>query len=155
MRIEYADQEGFTRTLASGPNFRPYEAADLRTSGSTLTVRSSSAGPKTPIPSDRWAFGRCPKGQASLVPTATDICLFDGFQVDKLYEIVYPAKNPIVMGLGYAVTRDIASFLRFQTKDDAGSPNPLALSQTNVGITRVYESGSSSTGMYSRDFSRR
>jgi hypothetical protein len=56
------------------------------------------------------------------------------------------------MGLGYAVTRDIASFLRFQTKDDAGNPNPLAQSPTNVGITKVYESGVSSTGLYSRDF---
>ena len=79
-------------------------------------------------------------------PTTTDICLFDGFRADKLYELIYPAKNPIVMGLGYAVTRDIGSFLRYQTHDDAGNPNPLALSPTNVGIRRAYSSGTSSTG---------
>jgi hypothetical protein len=50
------------------------------------------------------------------------------------------------------VTRDVASFLRYQTRDDGGNPNPLALGATNVGIRRVYESGISSTGMYSRDF---
>ena len=30
---------------------------------------------------DRWAFGRCPTGGASLEQTTTDICLFEGFQV--------------------------------------------------------------------------
>ena len=56
------------------------------------------------------------------------------------------------MGLGYAVTRDVASFLRYQTKDDAGNPNPLAVSTTEVGIRRAYGSGISSTGMYMRDW---
>jgi len=28
------------------------------------------------------------------------------------------------MGLGHAVTRDVASFLRYETQDDAGNPNP-------------------------------
>ena len=82
----------------------------------------------------------------------TNICLFDGFRADRLYELIYPAKNPVVMGLGYAVTRDIASFLRNQAQDDAGNPNPLALGPTDVGIRRAYGSGTSSTGMYMRDF---
>src|SRR3989442_8541615 len=56
------------------------------------------------------------------------------------------------MDLADAVTRDIGSFLRYQTHDDVGNPNPLALSPTNVGIRRAYSSGSSSTGMYQRDW---
>jgi hypothetical protein len=31
------------------------------------------------------------------VPSTFDICYFDGFQNNKLYELIYPAKNPIVM----------------------------------------------------------
>jgi hypothetical protein len=157
VRIEYSDrtipQAGtFTLTLEGSPSFRSYETADNNTAHSTLTVRSEVAGAKVPIASDRWAFGTCPTGQASLVPTTTDICLFDGFRADKLYELIYPAKNPMVMGLGHAVTRDIGSFLRYQTHDDVGNPNPLALSPTNVGIRRAYSFGSSSTGMYQREF---
>jgi hypothetical protein len=157
LRIEYSDrtipQAGtFTLTLEGNPNFRSYETADVDTAHSTLTVRDAVDGPKVPIPSDRWAFGTCPTGEASLVPTTTDICLFDGFRADQLYELIYPAKNPIVMGLGYAVIRDIASFLRYQTEDDFGNPNPLALSPANVGIRRAYSSGTSSTGMYQREF---
>ena len=92
------------------------------------------------------SFGSCLTGAASLVPTTTDLCLFDGFEAQRIYELIYPAKNPKVMGLAYAVTRDVGSFLRYQTQDEAGNPNPLA------GIRRAYSSGTSSTGMYQREF---
>ncbi len=157
VRIEYSDrtipQAGtFTLGLEGDPSFRSYETADPNTAHSSLTVRDTVGGTGTPIDPTHWAFGKCPAGAASLVPSTTDICLFDGFRADKLYQLLYPAKNPMVMGLAYAVTRDIGSFLRNQTFDDAGNPNPLALSSTQVGIKRSYGFGSSSTGMYMRDF---
>jgi len=157
LRIEYSDRTipdagTFTLTLEGNPNFRSYETADTNTAHSTLTVRDEVAAPRMSIASDHWAFGSCPNGLGSLMPSTTDICLFDGFQADKLYELIYPAKNPIVMGLGYAVTRDIGSFLRNQTQDDVGNRNPLALSPRQVGIRRAYSSGTSSTAMYQRDF---
>ena len=157
VRVEFSDRSipkdgTFTLPLKGNPNFRPYPAADLDPANSTLTIRSDVEGPKTPIAADRWAFGRCPLGEASLEASATDLCLFDGFRADRLYELIYPAKDPIVMGLGYAVTRDLASFLRYSTHDDAGNANPLALNPTEVGIRRGYGFGTSSTGMYMRDF---
>lgn len=157
VRIEYSNRTipaagTFTLTLEGSTAFRSYETADMDTAKSRLTVRDSVDGLETVITPDGWAFGQCPSGQASLVPTATDICLFDGFRADKLYELIYPAKNPLVMGLGYAVTRDIGSFLRYTASDADGNPNPLALDPTNVGITRAYGFGGSSTGMYMRDF---
>jgi len=157
VRIEYSDrtipQAGtFTLTLEGSSAFRSYPTADSNTAHSTLTVRDGLDAPKVAIASSRWAFGQCATGAGSLVPATTDICLFEGFRPDKLYELIYPATNPIVMGLGYAVTRDIASFLRNQTHDDVGNPNPLGLSPSNVGIRRAYGFGSSSTGMYLREF---
>ena len=129
-----------------------YEAADTDTAHSTLTVRDAIDGERRPVPADGWAFGTCPSGEASLAPSTMDICLFDGFDPDKVYELIYPARNPWVMGLGYAATRDVASFLRYQTADDAGTPNPLAASAESVGVRRVYGLGISSTGMYLRDW---
>ena len=58
----------------------------------------------------------------------------------------------MVMGLGYVVTRDLASFLKNEPKDQAGNPNPIALSASEVGVRRAYGGGISSTGMYMRDF---
>ena len=156
-RIEYSDRtirnEGtFTLPLEGAANFKAYPAADTDTSHATLTIRESVNGAKTPIPSDRGAFGTCPMGKASLAANDTNICLFDGFKADHLYELIYSAKNPIVMGLAYAVTRDVGSFLRNETKDSMGNANPLATSATSVGITRIYSFGGSESGEYQREF---
>src|SRR2546430_15802564 len=145
MRYEYSDrvQGSFTTNLEGTAGFLSYEAADTNTAHATFTVADSEYGPKTPIPSNRWAFGRCPTGQASLVPTNVDLCYFDGFDNKKIYEIIYQAKNPIVMGLGFAATRDLASFLLNNAGDDVGNPNP-----GGPGIRRGYAAGGSATGGY-------
>jgi len=170
LRLEYqTGTNTFTQPLITG--WRPYEAADTKTAHSTLTVRDRADSPKVTIASDRWAFGKCATGAASLIPTTTDLCLFDGFAAFKIYELVYPAKNPIVMGLAHAVTRDIGSFLRYRRHDEAGNPNPLLVpgggdddqggfggsegdddDRNGTGIRRAYSSGTSSTGMYQREF---
>ena len=154
IRIEYEEEDlsGYTTPLKGDTRFRSYETADTNTARSVFTVRDSIAGEIRVVSSNRWAFGRCLTGQASLVPTTHDLCFFDGFQKNKIYELVYPAKNPWVMGLGYAITRDLGSFLRNEVKDDAGTPNPLAQAATTTGIRRAYATGTSSTGMYLRDF---
>ena len=151
IRIEYSDRTipdkgTFTLPLEGAANFAAYPAADTNTTRATLTVRESVRGTKTVVPSDRWAFGSCPTGAASLVSNDTNICVFDGFHADRLYELTYQAKNPIVMGLAYAVTRDIGSFLRYETKDAEGNANPLS------GITRAYSFGGSQAGEYQREF---
>ena len=157
VRIEYSDRTipdkgTFTLPLEGAANFKAYPAADLRNDHATLTVRDSVSGVKTAVPPDRWAFGTCTTGKDSLVASDSNICLFDGFRADRLYELIYQARNPIVMGLAYAVTRDVGSFLRYETKDSAGNPNPLAESATRVGITRIYSFGGSQSGEYQREF---
>ena len=149
MRYEYSDRANgsFTTNLEGTAGFLSYEASDLNTANATFTVADSPYGPKTLIPSNRWAFGTCPTGQASLVASSVDLCYFNGFDNTKIYELIYQAKNPIVMGLGFATTRDFASFLRYQAADDAGNPNPLG-----PGITRAYAAGGSQTGGYLRDY---
>ena len=151
-RIEYSGT-GYTVPLKGNDRFVSYETADIDPAASVLTVRDAVLGPRTPIAPDRWAFGRCKVGRSSsLEPSTSDLCLFDGFDPDRIYELTYPAKNPWVMGLGYAVTRDLASFLRYETADDAGNPNPLAENAGAGGVRRAYGFGISSTGMYMRDF---
>lgn len=43
-----------------------------------------------------------------------------------IYEFVYPAQDPVVMGIGFAAVRDLVSFLRNDDKDAQGNANPLA-----------------------------
>jgi len=152
MRVEYSARNipaggAFTLNLEGSPGFTSYEAADLNPAHSTLTVRDPVNGTKTPISAGRWAFGKCPSGYASLEASATDICYFDKFQINKIYELIYAAKNPKVMGLGLAATRDVASFLRYEKRDSEGNTNPLA-----GEVRRIYATGASQTGGYLRDF---
>lgn len=157
MRVEYSDRNiprdgTFTLTLEGSAAFRSYEAADTNPAHATLTVRETVDGAQQTIAADRWAFGRCPNGRSSLTPSTSDICLFEGFRPDRLYELIYAAKDPIVMGLGFATTRDFASFLRNDTRDGSGTVNPLAAADGQVGVKRIYVTGASQTGGYLRDF---
>jgi hypothetical protein len=43
-----------------------------------------------------------------------------------LYEFSYIAKDPLIVGLGFAAIRDLATFLRNAKTDDQGVANPLA-----------------------------
>jgi hypothetical protein len=149
MRYEYSDRPAgsFTTNLEGNEAFRSYPAADTDPAHATFTVRASVDGPKTAIPPDHWAFGKCPTGRGSLEASDTDLCYFDGFVNNKIYELIYRAKNPIVMGLGFAATRDVGSFLRYEANDGAGNPNPLG-----AGTTRSYASGVSQTAAYLRDY---
>lgn len=138
-------------------NFDSYEPVSLDTSTARLTARDLVQSPETLIPSNRWAFAACTRNPATgaaehVVASRKDICYFDGFNPNKLYQLTYTARNPRPMALGYAATRDVGSFLRFQVADDLGAPNPLAIGGPSTGISQMYGYGSSSTGMYVRDF---
>ena len=151
VRLEFSvPAPQFSQPLAQF--WRAYETSNADTAASTLVVRQQAGGPAVAVPADKWAFGTCPEGKASFKPTTKDICLFDGFSPDRLYELIYPAKNPIVMGLAYAVTRDLAAFLRFEQADDAGTANPLAVPGRTSPARLAYVYGASSTGMYLREF---
>jgi hypothetical protein len=157
MRVEYSDRNipaagSFTMTLEGSAAFRSYPTADTDPAHAALTVRTAPGAPRTPIAADRWAFGRCPNGRESLSPSAADICYFEGFKADRLYELVYPAKDPIVMGLGFATTRDFASFLRNAPRDANGTANPLVGADGRAAVRRIYATGASQTGGYLRDF---
>lgn len=87
----------------------------------TLTVRGRENAPRRPIPNAAWHFGVC--GAAEADPAT--LCLPSGFQPGHLYELIYRAKDPMVLGLGLAAARDLGTFLQTRDQDDAGTPNPV------------------------------
>ena len=68
-----------------------------------------------------------------------------GSTVRAIYEFIYRARDPIVMGIGFAAIRDIVSFLRYAAKD-----NPLA-PQERPRIRHVLGFGISQSGRVLRD----
>jgi hypothetical protein len=70
-----------------------------------------------------------------------------GFDAGALYEVTYTARDPVVLGLGFAATRDVVSFLR----RDTTQANPLAEGLTGFA-NRAIGFGVSQSGRYLRDF---
>lgn len=107
----------------------PYAPASLDNTkpGYSLTRRANETDPRVAIPASDWKFAKCDTGTP--FPGTADpanICLRGGFDPAYLYELVYVAKDPKVMGVGLAALRDTVSFFRNKTVDSAGTPNPLA-----------------------------
>jgi hypothetical protein len=128
----------------------PYKPLSLVTSQSQFTSTASQAtdgadGRKTPIPSSDWAWANCATTPFPGTPDPTRICLKNGFNPNLLYQMVFTAKDPLVLGVGYAATRDLISFLRYEAADDKGTANPIAGS-----IHKVISDGVSQSAAFLR-----
>lgn len=109
-----------------------YETVSLDNTGLALTRRMHEADPRESVPNSDWAFSDCTNAPFPGKPSTIHISLRDGFDPNYIYELVYTAKNPLVLGLGFAAIRDMASFLRHQTTDEAGNRNPVLAPNTNT-----------------------
>ena len=70
-----------------------------------------------------------------------------GFDAGALYEVTYTARDPVVLGLGFAATRDVTAFLR----REGGDANPLAVAGRS-SVQRTIGYGASQSGRFLRDF---
>src|SRR5947208_6621119 len=89
-----------------------YEAVSTSNVGATLTQRVHQDDAKELIANSGWAFADCSSVPFPGVPSTTKVCLKGNFDTNHIYELLYDAKNPTVLGLGFAATRDFISFLR-------------------------------------------
>ena len=102
----------------------------------TLTVRARERDPRQPIPNTEWSFGACP-GSAPAQANDRQVCYPAGFQPGRLYELIYRAKDPLVLGLGYAAMRDLAAFFKHEGRD----VNPLFRPGSKAVIQGSSQSG--------------
>jgi hypothetical protein len=124
-----------------------HEAAGLDTAKATLTKRASEEGAVIPISGADWAFADCDKTPFPGAPDANKVCVKGGFDPEYLYELSYTAKDPLVLGVGFAATRDINAFFRRAAKDDNNQANPVA-----GKITRSIAQGISQSGNFIKTF---
>jgi len=106
----------------------------------TLTVRAKEQAPRVPIPNTEWSFGACPQG-GPVTASDTRICYPAGFKTGRFYELTYRAKDPLVLGLGFAAARDLGAFLKAAAKDDAGHDNPVLIANAKSIVMGSSQSG--------------
>ncbi len=105
--------------------------ATLDNSSATLTMRVNQDDPKVVIPNSQWTFADCTSTPFPGTPSNTQACLNGGFDTNHIYELVYRGKDPQVLGIGFAATRDLVAFLRGSERKHhrnsaSGPVNPLA-----------------------------
>ncbi|WP_157217432.1 alpha/beta hydrolase domain-containing protein [Flavisphingomonas formosensis] len=92
----------------------PYPAASLDPAKATLTARQHADDAERPLPSDSWHF-EDDRHVVLIRPADMD--------AGAIYRFSYVARDPKVMGLGFAAVRDVVSWLRHA---DADAGNPLS-----------------------------
>ena len=128
MRLPVATDEGRdltglvrTELTAEQPNVRclplsgndytlSYQSVSLDTAAATLTCREHEGDVRLPIASHAWQFARV-DARGTVVPSTTHCYVPAGFTPGWLYELIYTARNPLVLGLGFTGVRDLVSFL--------------------------------------------
>ena len=139
--------------LSGDVAIRSYPAASTDPRDAVFTKRQYAMSPRLPIPASAWQYAReerGPKGQSALVPSETHVFLAGGFEPEWIYELIYPARDPLVLGVGYLVARDLVGLLRDGEEDDAGNRNPLR--EGTVKIEKAYCWGRSQSGRVIREF---
>ena len=127
----------------SDRDHQPYPTNHLESWESVLTVQDHEDGPENIIPRESWAFARLVDGRR--IPDASHITMDGGFEAGKVYRVLYETSHAPVVGLGMLATRDIVSWLRYDSTDAAGTANPLF-----GAIGRAYAYGRSQSGRFLR-----
>jgi len=116
---------------------RTYPPADPTDSANVLTVRVGREGERRVVPRERWHF--VARAEGIEMGRLTAVALEGGFEPGHIYELVYRAEDPRLVGLGLAVVRDMISYAKY----DLDSEFPV-----HYGIAF----GVSQTGRFLRHF---
>jgi hypothetical protein len=110
---------------------RAYPVDNPASTENVMTVRDRPLDAPRRIPREQWRF-----------EDDSSVSLEGGFELGRIYDVVYRARDPRVVGCGLAGTRDLVSFL----KTTQGDANPLR------GIRVAYGWGVSQSGRFLRHF---
>ena len=103
----------------------PYKPVSLDTAQARLVSRAGENQrgevlDEVAIAPADWAWARCDATHPFPgTPDATQICLRNGFDANRLYQVVFTAADPYVLGIGFAAWRDLGLALAADGQDQA------------------------------------
>jgi hypothetical protein len=101
-------------TTTTMPLTWPTAARD--SSNGSLRVKEHQTDPWTDLPGSAWSW---------MDDNSIHIDRPASFDAGAIYEFTYTARDPKVMGIGFAAVRDLVTFLKQATTDNRGNANPL------------------------------
>ncbi|MCG8436254.1 MAG: hypothetical protein MJA83_19720, partial [Gammaproteobacteria bacterium] len=137
VRSDWVIDERVHTLALSHRNHMAYAAADAGDPRNVLTRRRGREATREIVPRNTWRFARELDGK--VVDDAGHIYSQAGFAPGYIYELVYVAEDPRIVGLGLAAVRDMMSYAKYEKR----SPFKVA---KGVGF------GVSQTGRFLRQF---
>ena len=137
VRSDWVVNEPIATLHVGHRNHIAYPVLDPNDPLNRLTQRSGRLETRFVIARDQWRFAI--PGAKGPTEDRTHILLEGGFKPEFIYELVYRAANPRIVGLGLAAIRDIASYVKY----DESCPFPAQ---------RAITFGVSQTGRFLRHF---
>jgi hypothetical protein len=127
------------------PTARPTPVT-LDTRKARLFRQTSDSAAPIDIAPDDWAFADCGDTPFPGKPDPAKLCVRGGFDPAYAYTLIYEGKDPLVLGIGFAATRDLVAYLRSGRPDDRGAANPAGAIRWTVA------SGTSQSGNFLKSF---
>lgn len=147
VRCEIYPGSGGTRSVINWGNHGSYRPTEKGLGEATLTHRVRPGDPRVPISPGKWKLhisevesdlpGQLPK---------IEIEVPGGMQKGHIYELIYEAQSPRVMGVCFPAVRDLMSAL----KNGTGAEHPLLIDGKPV-VKRSHAFGVSQSGRFLRE----
>ena len=135
VRSEFVPDRKETRHSLADRDHIPYKPVNPDDPSLVLTVRDTREGERRPVPRGDWH-----------IENGTHVVMPGGFQPGRIYELVYTAQDPVLVGLGPTAVRDLISFLKY------GGTNDTVLGDSREYLKRAYGFGISQSGRFLRTF---
>ena len=148
VRCEFIPSPGTKRMVVNWANHGSYRPTEAGQRDATLTIRSLPLAARVLIPRDQWSLHVTDISSDS--PTQlpnVEVEIPGGMQAGAIYELIYEAADPLVMGVAFPAVRDLIAALKAGT----GDRNPLVRDGKPI-IRRAHGFGVSQSGRFLREF---
>ncbi len=131
VRSDWTLEQTATTLDVAHRNHLAYPVMDPAHADNVLTVRDGRNEPRRIVGRTEWRFAReTPNG---VVDDSTHIYMEDGFEAGKIYELVYRARDPKVVGLGLAAIRDVMSYAKYDGESVFPAAHGVAFGVSQTG----------------------
>jgi len=138
VRSEFVPDSKVTEFSLADRNHMPYPVANPDDPDIQLTVRDLCDGARRTISRSAWKFSE-DRGKVQMAA---------GFEPGKIYEVVYQAKDPVLVGLGPTAIRDFISYLKYGVEKSGIN----VLGDQSRFLKRAIGFGTSQSGRFLRTF---
>jgi hypothetical protein len=112
VRSDFVLQKPTPEASLADRGHQAYVVSDVNDPANVMTVRDTVEGARRTIPRTQWQF----------TADGRSVRMESGFETQKIYEVVYRAKDPAVVGVGPAAIRDTVSRIKYSGATELGLP---------------------------------